>query len=421
MLIGIPRLEGTMNTVIRGSVFVVVVGIVLAAAVAASGADYFVNPEGTGDFPTIQAAIDSAGAGDYVYLTDGTFTGEGNRNIYVPAKEVYIVSLNNEPTLCIIDCEGGAREERRGFHFDAGGGRGDAQLGGVGVINGYTEWGGGGIWVSGGSPVISNCVVANCTAAGTSIKGGGIYVNNSATPAFINCTITGNTAQYGSGVAVDGSAPLFHGCTIIDNDGPDYNSVGGGVWMAASGLAQFDQCSIVSNSAARAGGIRMLGSEALLTYCNISRNDATAGHSGGVWLQGGEVSWCTIVDNSSAEGGGGVHCHAGWGVLYRSIIAFNSPGFGVGASEGNMPTLGCCDVYGNPDGNYDAVVGDMTGIYNNFSEDPGFCGFDIEDYRLFDTSPCLGHAECEDVGAYGEGCDSPVEAMSWGGIKALYE
>ena len=33
---------------------------------------YLITPDGTGDFPTIQAAIDAAGGGDIIQLADGT-------------------------------------------------------------------------------------------------------------------------------------------------------------------------------------------------------------------------------------------------------------------------------------------------------------------------------------------------------------
>ena len=111
------------------------------------------------------------------------------------------------------------------------------------------------------------------------------------------------------------------------------------------------------------------------------------------------------------------------GTLNACLIAFSDDGYGVAADEvGNAPTIYCCDVYGNADGNYDSVVGDQTGISLNFSLDPELCGIEVADYRLFDTSPCRSvNSPCTwQVGAYGMGCDSPVEGMSWGGVKALY-
>ncbi|MCK4414565.1 MAG: hypothetical protein KAY32_13585 [Candidatus Eisenbacteria sp.] len=56
--------------------------LLLAASACAAGAEtYLVLPDGTGDFPTIQAAIDAALDGDEILLADGTFTGDGNRDL----------------------------------------------------------------------------------------------------------------------------------------------------------------------------------------------------------------------------------------------------------------------------------------------------------------------------------------------------
>jgi len=42
---------------------------------------YEVRPDGFGDFPTIQAAIEGAVDGDVIELTNGVFLGEGNRDV----------------------------------------------------------------------------------------------------------------------------------------------------------------------------------------------------------------------------------------------------------------------------------------------------------------------------------------------------
>ena len=48
-------------------------------AFSASGETYVVRPNGTGDFPNIQAAVNAAVDGDVIALTDGVFRGSGNR------------------------------------------------------------------------------------------------------------------------------------------------------------------------------------------------------------------------------------------------------------------------------------------------------------------------------------------------------
>ncbi|MBC8450987.1 hypothetical protein H8D73_02105 [bacterium] len=117
-----------------------------------------------------------------------------------------------------------------------------------------------------------------------------------------------------------------------------------------------------------------------------------------------------------------MYCSSGTGSLVNCIIAFSVAGEGVAADSDDIPTLTCCDVYGNIDGNYDANIGDQTGIDSNISVDPELCWFAIGDYRLFNTSPCLpgGHDCGVLLGAYSQGCDSPVEKTSWGRVKASW-
>ena len=408
-----------MSIPMRTGVFGAAAALVILAAGTAAGTIYVVSPDGLGDYPTIQAAVLAATDGDVIELTDGTFTGDGNRDIQVPARPIAIWSQSGDYMECIIDCGGSAREEHRGFRFGPEVGTGDATLTGVGIINGYTSANGGGILIEEANPTISNCAVAFCTADGGLTRGGGICLTDGAAPSVSYCLVSGNTAGYGGGIAIDSSTGMFHTCDITDNLG---TSVAGGVYIDPSGEVWFDQCTVVSNSAPRAGGVQMAGGSTHLVSCSVSRNDATSGYAGGIWLQGGFVNNCTIVENSATAAGGGVYCQDGAGVVVSCIIAFTEDGHGVAGYQTDVPYLECCDVYGNVEGNYDSVVGDQTGLNDNFSLDPELCGIEIADYRLFDTSPCLQvNSPCDWlVGAFDQGCDSPVEDMSWGRVKALY-
>lgn len=81
------------------------------------GTTYVVNPEGTGDFPNIQAAINATVDGDTVQLTDGVFTGEGNKNISYLGKAITVCSQSGNPDACIIDPEGVIGQKNIGFDF----------------------------------------------------------------------------------------------------------------------------------------------------------------------------------------------------------------------------------------------------------------------------------------------------------------
>ena len=127
-------------------------------------------------YPTIQAAVDAAAAGDTVLLSDGIFRGPGNRNVYVSGKDLVIRSENG-PEGCVLDCE----FKGRGFFFEGSGVTSQTFLFGITIINGDVEDGvfsggsisswGGGILCLGACPTIDGCVVQGCKAS----NGGGIY------------------------------------------------------------------------------------------------------------------------------------------------------------------------------------------------------------------------------------------------------
>ncbi len=97
-----------------------VLGIIAACAtatVAPQGATYVVNPQGTGDFPTIVEALAAAEGGDRIELADGVFEGPGNHNLDFNGKAIIVCSQSGDPTTCIIDCQGSEAEPHRGFIF----------------------------------------------------------------------------------------------------------------------------------------------------------------------------------------------------------------------------------------------------------------------------------------------------------------
>ncbi len=160
------------------------------AILAANGsaATYIVRPDGTGDYPTIQAAVDNALAGDEILLADGVFRGDGNRDIFC-GTPVTIRSLHGDPTACVIDCEGSAEEHHQAFLLV------DTALIGVTVTHGYNGQGGA-IALRQGSPVIGCIFVENHSPN----EGGAIYADGYSME-ISECTFIRNSARYLGGAA----------------------------------------------------------------------------------------------------------------------------------------------------------------------------------------------------------------------------
>jgi hypothetical protein len=101
----------------------------------ALGATRVVHPDGSGDWPTIQAAISASQPGDVVELTDGTFRGDGNRDLDFRGRALTIRSQSGVACACIIDCEGTESNQHRGFNCFSGEGPGS-------IVQGVTITGG---------------------------------------------------------------------------------------------------------------------------------------------------------------------------------------------------------------------------------------------------------------------------------------
>jgi predicted outer membrane repeat protein len=203
-----------------------VVCVFLGLPVTVLAASYVVDPHGTGDYPTIQTAINSVVDGDIVELTDGIFTGEGNRDIDFLGKAITVRSQNGDPRTCIIDCDATGTDPHRGFYFRSGE-PSAAVLEGVTITGGLAsppyEGGGGIACLEGTSPTITRCILSDNAA----LCGGGMDCNH-ASPTITECVFSDNSATHKGGAfgCRGPSAPTLRGCTFSHNSAPG----GGGVY-----------------------------------------------------------------------------------------------------------------------------------------------------------------------------------------------
>jgi parallel beta-helix repeat protein len=363
-----------------------------------------VADDGSGDYLTIQAAIDAARPWDTVSLVDGTFTGDGNRDLDYRGKPITVESQSGNAAACIIKCQGSVSEHHRGVYFQDRVGP-NSVLDGVTIMNGYATNGGAIFCADYSGPRIINCVIRNNTAVqrgggiecayyndvyirdnlfqdnvvtDTDGKGGGVCVRLYTDGVIMGNTFRNNDADWGGGLAVlTNSEPSVTGNDFFGNDA----KYGGGMVVDYS-LPSISGCTFADNLAQSEGG-------GLAMYSPTSYAQA---------------SICTFYGNESEGDGSAIHCSSASLELSNTILAFNIGSDPV-TCVGSSVNLLCCDVYGNG-GDYVGCLAGQNGSNGNISDNPGFCDAPAEDFGLVYSSPCSAdnNPTCGNIGAWEAGC-----------------
>jgi hypothetical protein len=294
--------------------------------------------------------------GDTVLVADGTYTGDGNRDIDFLGKAIVVMSENG-PEVTIIDCEGDSLDPHRGFYFHNEEGSGSV-VWGFTIINGY-------------SPIY--------------IGGGGMYIGFFSSPTVSNCTFSGNsTGGYGGGMRnYYFSNPTIRDCTFIGNSS---EAGGGGMYNYHYSNPTVTNCTFTGNSAYIYGGgmNNIYYSHPTVTNCTFTGN-STDWWSGGMynWDSNPTVIHCTFSGNSASYGGGMYNWRSDPTTI-NSILWTNTGG-----------TIDNDECW--PSVNYSNVEGGYFGV-GNIDTDPLFVDPENYDYHLLDESPCVDSGT--DAGVY---------------------
>lgn len=353
---------------------------------AAEARTWLVKADGSGDAPTIQAAISAGSSGDSIIIAAGVY----NENLDTLGK---FLTLKGEGGASATILDGG----RRGsvIRFTGGG-----TIEGLTVRNGQA-FAGGGVFVSDSNAIEIRFNIIEGNFAGFSIdegEGGGVYLDASTDAAVLEMNvIRNNSSAYAGGGVYD------HGGFTQPNSIRDNTITGNWCYVAGAGVRMF------------AGQLDR----------NVIANNHSDHFGGGVAIEGdgtAEIRNNTIVGNRVGNfltNGAGIHNASEQAHILGNVVTDNRhEGFLPSDSGAGIFCMGpasaaevlCNDTWNN---DLDGIVGIPVEDPSNFSRDPVFCDAAQGKYELATFSPCLpqNNGCAALLGARGLGCTvSDVDA-----------
>jgi hypothetical protein len=311
-----------------------------------------------GNYSTIQAAIDASPSGTTISVQPGTYREA--LGIIGTAKSLTIRGVGG-PAVTIVDASGKGAAGINIFRAT-----GTIVIEGLTFRNASVNTSGGGFVVNGSSPAFVNCIFEQNAAIDGA--GGALYGSNAT---FTSCIFRGNAARhFGGGIYMVGSRPVLTNCEIVSNasgtggDGFGNNGAGGGI------LSQDSSPTIrggrISGNASKfaAGGIFHYGSygspvaSLVIDDAEIADNVSTQFSSaenpaegGGMHIEDNAIATLTRVrvTGNRANTGGGLNSYRARYDIVDSIIESNSAlptaaapattgfGGGIAATSNNPP------------------------------------------------------------------------------------
>ena len=393
------------------SVFAVSTLPLLLAASPVQGRVWRVASDGSGDAPTIAAAVDSATGGDEILIGPGTYRE------YLVLKPGIAVRGDGPPESVILDrspswAPGFVCPEPGVYPVE----RMTIRNAGPGIMA-----------AADARPLISLCTFEDCE----SDFGGAIACSGGS---IVDCTFRNNQAEWAGAIACDSAT--VRGCTFennVANRGSHPAGMGGAVYWQKTALVS--DCVFRSNTASVWGGAIVVQEAATIFRCLFVDNVASEGAA--IWMGGWgcSMSECEFVGNDT----GGTQSGAVDGPFLTNCTIEHCTFVGtpvpVATPQGTMRN--CIVAWArSPLGrNLQASCIDIwpplsTGTHAAFYLDPQFCAVDPAvslSFTLQSDSPCLpenlppGFEGCGLIGASEVGCGIvPTNGTTWTQMKRAY-
>ena len=324
---------------------------------------YEVNPNQTGDFISIQSAINSATEDDTLIVHNGTYSenidllGKAliiGSEYFTSGDSAHIASTVidgqlNGSTITISDISGS-----------------EIKLVGFTIQNGSAS-NGGAIYSSNSNPIFENLIIKNSTASN---NGGGIYLYNNSSAILNKLKIINNSAKNGGGLYLNSSNPTVTNIVFSNNTA---DSSGGAIAMYSNSNPGFYNAVIYDNYAGLFGG-----------SLQISNSNPTIGNS-------------TITANNGQFQGGALYLTGGSEVVVTNSILYNNipEQLFINDPEDSL-TVSFSNVEGDSGGlNYSHLIDSVsmplvTWAQSNIDVDPLFIDAINDEYGLSDYSLAIG-------------------------------
>lgn len=332
---------------------------------------------------TIQEAVDAAGGGDTVLVTNGVYetggrpsagTVLGLTNRVVATNGIHLRSVNGPGFTAIAGHGPMGTDAIRCVYMI------DGAISGFTLTNGHTvgnvsfgadeDYEGGGAYLR--SVTMSNCTI---TACGARFKGGGVRISGGA---LQQCILFSNRASGyvyspypyppsypGAGGGAFASNTVVSGCSLNNNYA---RQQGGGFYGYPSAISQ---CSFISNTASSDGGGMYIVAGGFVAACTASYNRASW-YGGAIRVGADTMISNSVIRNNYGCYGGGIR---GDGLVIDSVLRDNTAtshvsdftAYGGGGYGGQYVR---CLVEGN--------VADSEGDpFANYGYGGGLCGITL--------------------------------------------